>query len=243
MATMGMLATGAGAGLALTAKDGLEKAFSKFKPDYGDVTPDSADNPDYDDQFEDMNNPSYGDDDLPDDLKQYELDPDMADVPLYEGELSIEDDSVDYDGVYQENLPDDNENISIEDFEQDLSSEEVIDYHQQADNAQIDKAIEDYSTNDFLTDSAIEEVEVPQTESPLKTSESLPNDYRTYRKQAKLEDELFQYQFSEDLGQLETGQSAFKRGLAKTTTKNRQYRMNKKRMSAIEQRLAELRGE
>lgn len=237
MATMGMLATGAGAGLALTAKDGLEKAFSKFKPDYGEVTPDSADNLDYDDQFEDMNNPSYGDDDLPDDLKQYELDPDMADVPLYE------DDSVNYDGVYQENLSDDNENISIEDFEQDLSSEEVIDYHQQADNAQIDKAIEDYSTNDFLTDSAIEEVEVPQTESPLKTSESLPNDYRTYRKQAKLEDELFQYQFSEDLGQLETGQSAFKRGLAKTTTKNRQYRMNKKRMSAIEQRLAELRGE
>lgn len=237
MATMGMLATGAGAGLALTAKDGLEKAFSKFKSDYGEVTPDSADNLDYDDQFEDMNNPSYGDDDLPDDLKQYELDPDMADVPLYE------DDSVDYDGVYQENLPDDNENISIEDFEQDLSSEEVIDYHQQADNAQIDKAIEDYSTNDFLTDSAIEEVEAPQTESPLKTSESLPNDYRTYRKQAKLEDELFQYQFSEDLGQLETGQSAFKRGLAKTTTKNRQYRMNKKRMSDIEQRLAKLRGE
>ncbi len=237
MATMGMLATGAGAGLALTAKDGLEKAFSKFKPDYGEVTPDSADNLDYDDQFEDMNNPSYGDDDLPDDLKQYELDPDMADVPLYE------DDSVDYDGVYQENLSDDNENISIEDFEQDLSSEEVIDYHQQADNAQIDKAIEDYSTNDFLTDSAIEEVEAPQTESPLKTSESLPNDYRTYRKQAKLEDELFQYQFSEDLGQLETGQSAFKRGLAKTTTKNRQYRMNKKRMSDIEQRLAKLRGE
>lgn len=237
MATMGMLATGAGAGLALTAKDGLEKAFSKFKPDYGEVTPDSADNPDYDDQFEDMNNPSYGDDDLPDDLKQYELDSDMADVPLYD-----DDSTVDYDGVYQESLPD-NENISIEDFEQDLSSEEVIDYHQQADNAQIDKAIEDYSTNDFLTDSAIEEVEVPQTESPLKTSESLPNDYRTYRKQAKLEDELFQYQFSEDLGQLETGQSAFKRGLAKTTTKNRQYRMNKKRMSAIEQRLAELRGE
>ena len=59
----------------------------------------------------------------------------------------------------------------------------------------------------------------------------------------KLEDELFHYQSSDDLGQLETGQSAFKRGLAKTTTKNRQYRMNKKRMSDIEQRLAELRGE
>lgn len=239
MATMGMLATGAGAGLALTAKDGLEKAFSKFKPDYGEVTPDSADNPDYDDQFEDMNNPSYGDDDLPDDLKQYELDSDMADVPLYD------DSTVDYDGVYQESLPD-NENISIEDFEQDLSSEEVIDYHQQADNAQSDKAIEDYSTDNFSKASALEEVEVPQTESPLTTSDELPNDYRTYRKQAKvdkLEDELLQYQFSEDLGQLETGQSAFKRGLAKTTTKNRQYRMNKKRMSDIEQRLAELRGE
>lgn len=238
MATMGMLATGAGAGLALTAKDGFEKAFSKLKPDYGEVTPDSADNPDYDDQFEDMNNPSYGDD-LPDDLKQYELDPDMADVPLYG------DDSVDYDGVYQENLPD-NENISIEDFEQDLSSEEVIDYHQQADNAQSDKAIEDYSTDNFSKASALEEVEVPQTEFPLTTSDELPNDYRTYRKQAKadkLEDELLQYQFSEDLGQLETDQSAFKRGLAKTTTKNRQYRMNKKRMSDIEQRLAELRGE
>lgn len=240
MATMGMLATGAGAGLALTAKDGLEKAFSKFKSDYGEVTPDSADNPDYDDQFEDMNNPSYGDDDLPDDLKQYELDSDMADVPLYD-----DDSTVDYDGVYQESLPD-NENISIEDFEQDLSSEEVIDYHQQADNAQSDKAIEDYSTDNFSKDSAIEEVEVPQTESPLTTSDELPNDYRTYRKQAKadkLEDELLQYQFSEDLGQLETGQSAFKRGLAKTTTKNRQYRMNKKQMSDIEQRLAELRGE
>ncbi|MCL4889189.1 hypothetical protein [Streptococcus gallolyticus] len=240
MATMGMLATGAGAGLALTAKDGLEKAFSKFKPDYGEVTPDSADNPDYDDQFEDMNNPSYGDDDLPDDLKQYELDSDMADVPLYD-----DDSTVDYDGVYQESLPD-NENISIEDFEQDLSSEEVIDYHQQADNAQSDKAIEDYSTDNFSKASALEEVEVPQTESPLTTSDELPNDYRTYRKQAKvdkLEDELLQYQFSEDLGQLETGQSAFKRGLAKTTTKNRQYRMNKKRMSDIEQRLAELRGE
>lgn len=239
-ATAGAFIVGGGAGLALTAKDGIEKAFSKFKPDYGEVTPDSADNLDYDDQFEDMNNPSYGDDDLPDDLKQYELDPDMADVPLYE------DDSVDYDGVYQENLPDDNKNISIEDFEQDLSSEEVIDYHQQADNAQSDKAIEDYSTDNFSKDSAIEEVEVPRTESLLTTSDELPNDYRTYRKQAKadkLEDELLQYQFSEDLGQLETGQSVFKRGLAKTTTKNRQYRMNKKRMSDIEQRLAELRGE
>ncbi|SEF23530.1 hypothetical protein SAMN04487839_10577 [Streptococcus gallolyticus] len=247
MATMGMLATGAGAGLALTAKDGLEKAFSKFKPDYGEVTPDSADNPDYDDQFEDMGNPSYSEDDS----TVEEVEPDMADVPLYdEGEPSIEDDSVDYDGVYQESLADDslddNENVSIEDFEQDLSSEEAIDYHQQADNAQSDKAIEDYSTDNFSKDSAIEEVEVPQTESPLTTSDELPNDYRTYRKQAKvdkLEDELSHYQSSDDLGQLETGQSAFKRGLAKTTTKNRQYRMNKKRMSDIEQRLAELRGE
>lgn len=252
MATMGMIATGAGAGLALTAKDGLENAFSKFKPDYGEVTPDSADNPDYDDQFEDMGNPSYSEDDSTvEDVDFTEVDPDMADVPLYdESEPSIEDDSVDYDGVYQESLPDDslddNENVSIEDFEQDLSSEEAIDYHQQADNAQSDKAIEDYSTDNFSKDSAIEEVEVPQTESPLTTSDELPNDYRTYRKQAKvdkLEDELSHYQSSDDLGQLETGQSAFKRGLAKTTTKNRQYRMNKKRMSDIEQRLAELRGE
>ena len=252
MATMGMLATGAGAGLALTAKDGLEKAFSKFKPDYGEVTPDSADNSDYDDQFEDMGNPSYSDNDSTvEDVDFTEVDSDMADVPLYdEGEPSIEDDSVDYDSVYQESLPDgsldDNENVSIEDFEQDLSSEEAIDYHQQADNAQSDKAIEDYSTDDFSKDSAIEEVEVPQTESSLTTSDELPNDYRTYRKQAKvdkLEDELSHYQSSDDLGQLETGQSAFKRGLAKTTTKNRQYRMNKKRMSDIEQRLAELRGE
>ena len=251
MATMGMLATGAGAGLALTAKDGLEKAFSKFKPDYGEVTPDSADNPDYDDQFEDMGNPYSEDDSTVEDVDFTEVDPDMADVPLYdESEPSIEDDSVDYDGVYQESLPDDslddNENVSIEDFEQDLSSEEAIDYHQQADNAQSDKAIEDYSTDNFSKDSAIEEVEVPQIESPLTTSDEFPNDYRTYRKQAKvdkLEDELSQYQTSDDLGQLETGQSAFKRGLAKTTTKNRQYRMNKKRMSDIEQRLAELRGE
>ena len=247
-ATAGAFMVG-GAGLVLTAKDGLEKAFSKFKPDYGEVTPDSADNPDYDDQFEDMGNPSYSDDDSTvEDVDFTEVDPDMADVPLYdEGEPSIEDDSVDYDGVYQESLPDDslddNENVSIEDFEQDLSNEEAIDYHQQADNAQSDKAIEDYSTDNFSKDSAIEEVEVSPTESPLKTSESLPNDYRTYRKQAKLEDELSHYQSSDDLGQLETGQSAFKRGLAKTTTKNRQYRMNKKRMSAIEQRLAELRGE
>lgn len=239
-ATAGAFMVGGGAGLALTAKDGIEKAFSKLKPDYGEVLPDSADNSDYDDQFEDMNNPSYGDDDLPDDLKQYELDSDMADVPLYD-----DDSTVDYDGVYQESLPD-NENISIEDFEQDLSSEEVIDYHQQADNVQIDKAIEDYSTDDFSKDSAIEEVETPQTESPLRPSDELPNDYRTYRQQAKvdkLEDELSHYQSSDDLGQLETGQSAFKRGLAKTTTKNRQYCMNKKRMSDIEQRLAELRGE
>lgn len=251
MATMGMLVTGAGAGLALTAKDGLEKAFSKFKPDYGEVTPDSADNSDYDDQFEDMGSPSYSDDDSTvEDVDFKEVDPDLADVPLYdEGEPSI-DDSVDYDGVYQESLSDDslddNENVSIEDFEQDLSNEEAIDYHQQADNAQSDKAIEDYSTDNFSKDSAIEEVEVPQTESPLTTSDELPNDYRTYRKQAKvdkLEDELSHYQSSDDLGQLETGQSAFKRGLAKTTTKNRQYRMNKKRMSDIEQRLAELRGE
>lgn len=252
MATMGMLATGAGAGLALTAKDGLEKAFSKFKPDYGEITPDSADNSDYDDQFEDMDNPSYsGEDSIVEDADFKEVDPDLADVPLYdEGEPSIEDDSIDYDGVYQENLPDDslddNEDVSIEDFEQELASEKAIDYHQQADNAQGDQAIEDYSTDNFSKDSAIEEVEVPQTESPLKTSGDLPKDYRTYRKQAKvdkLEDELSQYQTSDDLGQLETGQSAFKRGLAKTTTKNRQYRMNKKRMSDIEQRLAELRGE
>lgn len=270
-ATAGAFIVGGGAGLALTAKDGLEKAFSKFKPDYGEITPDSADNSDYDDQFEDMNNPSYSEDDSTvEDVDFTEVDPDMADVPLYdEGEPSIEDDSIDYDGVYQENLPDDslddkvdydsvyheslsddslddNENVSIEDFEQDLSSEEAIDYHQQADNVQSDKAIEDYVTDDLSKDSAIEEVEVPQTESPLTTSDELPNDYRTYRKQAKvdkLEDELSQYQSSDDLGQLETGQSAFKRGLAKTTTKNRQYRMNKKRMSDIEHRLAELRGE
>lgn len=250
--TAGAFIVGGGAGLALTAKDGLEKAFSKFKPDYGEITPDSADNSDYDDQFEDMNNPSYSEDDSTvEDVDFTEVDPDMADVPLYdESEPSIEDDSVDYDGVYQESLPDDslddNENVSIEDFEQDLSSEEAIDYYQQADNAQSDKAIEDYSTDNFSKDSAIEEVEVPQTESPLTTSDELPNDYRTYRKQAKvdkLEDELSHYQSSDDLGQLETGQSAFKRGLAKTTTKNRQYRMNKKRMSDIEQRLAELRGE
>lgn len=251
-ATAGAFIVVGGAGLALTAKDGLEKAFSKFKPDYGEITPDSADNSDYDDQFEDMNNPSYSEDDSTvEDVDFTEVDPDMADVPLYdESEPSIEDDSVDYDGVYQESLPDDslddNENVSIEDFEQDLSSEEAIDYYQQADNAQSDKAIEDYSTDNFSKDSAIEEVEVPQTESPLTTSDELPNDYRTYRKQAKvdkLEDELSHYQSSDDLGQLETGQSAFKRGLAKTTTKNRQYRMNKKRMSDIEQRLAELRGE
>lgn len=251
-ATAGAFIVGGGAGLALTAKDGLEKAFSKFKPDYGEITPDSADNSDYDDQFEDMNNPSYSEDDSTvEDVDFTEVDPDMADVPLYdESEPSIEDDSVDYNGVYQESLPDDslddNENVSIEDFEQDLSSEEAIDYYQQADNAQSDKAIEDYSTDNFSKDSAIEEVEVPQTESPLTTSDELPNDYRTYRKQAKvdkLEDELSHYQSSDDLGQLETGQSAFKRGLAKTTTKNRQYRMNKKRMSDIEQRLAELRGE
>ena len=258
MATMGMLVTGAGAGLALTAKDGLEKAFSKIKPDYGEVTPDSADNPDYDEQFENMNNPLYSEDDSTvedgstvEDVDFTEVEPDMEDVSLYdEGEPSIEDDSVDYDGVYQESLPDDslddNENVSIEDFEQDLSSEEAIDYHQQADNAQSDKAIEDYSTDNFSKDSAIEEVEVPQTESPLTTSDKLPNDYRTYRKQAKvdkLEEELSHYQSSDDLGQLEIGQSAFKRGLAKTTTKNRQYHMNKKRMSDIEQRLAKLRGE
>lgn len=251
-ATAGAFIVGGGAGLALTAKDGLEKAFSKFKPDYGEVTPDSVDNPDYDEQFEDMNNPSYSDDDSTiEDVDFTEVEPDTADVPLYdEGEPSIEDDSIDYDGVYQESLPDDslddNENVSIEDFEQDLSSEEAIDYHQQADNAQSDKAIEDYSTDNFSKDSAIEEIEVPQIESPLTTSDELPNDYRTYRKQAKvdkLEDELSHYQSSDDLGQLETGQSAFKRGLAKTTTKNRQYRMNKKRMSDIEQRLAELRGE
>lgn len=242
-ATAGAFMVGGGAGLALTAKDGLEKAFSKLKPDYGEVTPDSADNPDDDDQFEDMDNPSYSDDSTIEDAGFTEVDPDMPDVPLYdEGEPSI-----DYDGIYQESLPDDslgdNGDVSIEDFEQDLSGEETIDYHQQADNAQSGKAIEDYSTDDFSTDSAIEEVEAPPTESPLKTSESLPSDYRTYRKQAKLEDELSQYQFSDDLGQLEIGQSAFKRGLAKTTTKNRQYRMNKQRMSAIEQRLAELRGE
>lgn len=250
-ATAGAFIVGSGAGLALTAKDGLEKVFSKFKPDYGEVTPDSADNSDYDDQFEDMGKPSYSDDSTVEAVDFKEVAPDLADVPLYdEGEPSIEDDSIDYDGVYQESLPDDslddNENVSIEDFEQDLSSEEAIDYHQQADNAQSDQAIEDYSTDNFSKDSAIEEVEVPQKESPLKTSGDLPKDYRTYRKQAKvdkLEDELSQYQTSDDLGQLETGQSAFKRGLAKTTTKNRQYRMNKKRMSDIEQRLAELRGE
>lgn len=246
-ATAGAFMVGGGAGLALTAKDGLEKAFSKLKPDYGEVTPDSTDNLDYDDRFEDMDNPLYSDDDSTIEEADFtEVDPDMSDVPLYdEGEPSI-----DYDGIYQESLPDDslgdNEDVSIEDFEQDLSGEEAIDYHQQADNAQSDKAIEDYSTDNFSKDSAIEEVEVPQTESPLRTSDELPNDYRTYLNQAKvdrLEDELSQYQSSDDLGQLETGQSAFKRGLAKTTTKNRQYRMNKKRMSDIEQRLAELRGE
>ncbi|MCY7177381.1 hypothetical protein [Streptococcus gallolyticus] len=260
IATAGAFVVGGGAGLALTAKDGLEKIASKFqKADYGKVTPDFVDNSDYDEQFEDMSNPSYSEDDSTvEDVDFKEVDPEMADLSPYdESEPSFEDSVIDYDGVYQENPSDtnsfddkefvlDKEDVSIEDFEQDLSSEEAIDYHQQADNAQSDKAIEDYSTDNFSKDSAIEEVEVPQTESPLTTSDELPNDYRTYRKQAKvdkLEDELSHYQSSDDLGQLETGQSAFKRGLAKTTTRNRQYRMNKKRMSDIEQRLAELRGE
>ncbi|WP_288588881.1 hypothetical protein [uncultured Streptococcus sp.] len=260
MATIGMLATGAGAGLALTAKDSLEKAFSKFqKADYAKATPDNI-NPDYDEPFNDTGKVPYGDDEsIIENPNFKEVDPEMSDIPLYdEDDLSIEDNMIDYDGVYQEEVPDTSssfedkeltleaEEVSIDDFEQDLSNEELVDYQQQADQSQSDKAIEDYSNQGFSQEFAIEEVETPQIEPSLKTSDELPNDYRTYRQQAKvdkLEDELSQYQSSDDLGRLETGQSAFKRGLAKTTTKNRQYRMNKKRMSDIEQRLAELRGE
>lgn len=310
LATSGLLVAGAGAGLALTVKDGIEKPFSKFqKSDYGEVTPNLVDSPDYDKQFEDMKDLSYGEgepsieevDPEKGGLPPYgeskpnieEVDSEKVDIPSYsENEPSIEDDKFDYDGVYQQNLSDSSfddeelvlnkEGVSIDDFEQDLSSEESVDYYQQADHIQSDSPVEHYPDQDFSYDSAIKEVEVPETDSllmtdyvqsdtpvehypdqdfshdsaikeevshidsSLKTSAELPNDYQTYRKQVKvdkLKDELSNYQSSDDLGHLETGESAFKRGLAKTTTKNRQYRMNKKRMSYIERRLAELRGE
>lgn len=251
----GSFIAGTGTGLALTTKDGLGKTLSSFQGDnYDETIPDLGDSADDDKPVSHLEN-STDYDDKPPDLAttinddDFDSEPDQIDASLYdEIEPIDENGGFDYDQVHQENVPDEvalesvaTKEMSLNDFEQELSSEELTDYHKQADSYQ-----EGDSDKDISMESSIEEGEIPQTESSLRTSDSLPTDYRTYRKQAKvdkLKKELSQYYSSEDLGRLETGQSAFKRGLAKTTTKNRQYRMNTKRMSAIEKRLAELRGE
>ena len=250
----GSFIAGTGTGLALTTKDGIGKTLSSFQGDnYDETIPDLGDSADDDKPVSHLEN-STDYDEMPSDLAttindDFDSEPNQIDGSLYDEIESIDENGgFDYDQVHQENVPDEvalesvaTKEMSLNDFEQELSSEELADYHKQADSYQ-----EGDSDKDISMDSPIEAREIPQTESSLRTSDSLPTDYRTYRKQAKvdkLKKELSQYYSSEDLGRLETGQSAFKRGLAKTTTKNRQYRMNIKRMSAIEKRLAELRGE
>lgn len=75
------------------------------------------------------------------------------------------------------------------------------------------------------------------------------SDYKFYKQKLKeekkinrLEEELSNYQQMADLSRL-NAVSPFKRGVAKVTSRKRQYEMNVKRARKIEQKLAELRGE
>lgn len=232
MATAGLVVAGAGTGLALTAKDGVDKAMNMVGQTYLGVNPNALEGEVLDGNLEEQN--------------YLESEPTES-LSLPEGLVTAEDEFVetpDYDGYYQGIVEDDSSqsNISIDDFEDELntydsvgSGEENTDvtnsaYHQ-------NQSVE---ANDFtnLDNQTINE----KAEAPSVTNE-LSKDFKTYQKQRKLEDELSQYQNAGDLGKLQgTKESAFKRGLSKTTTKSRQYRMNINQISNLERKLERMRG-
>lgn len=232
MATAGLVVAGAGTGLALTAKDGVDKAMNMVGQTYLGVNSNALEGEVLDGNLEEQN--------------YLESEPTES-LSLPEGLVTAEDEFVetpDYDGYYQGIVEDDSSqsNISIDDFEDELntydsvgSGEENTDvtnsaYHQ-------NQSVE---ANDFtnLDNQTINE----KAEAPSVTDE-LFKDFKTYQKQRKLEDELSQYQNAGDLGKLQgTKESAFKRGLSKTTTKSRQYRMNINQISNLERKLERMRG-
>lgn len=232
MVTAGLVVAGAGTGLALTAKDGVDKAMNMVGQTYLGVNPNALEGEILDGNLEEQN--------------YLESEPTES-LSLPEGLVTAEDEFVetpDYDGYYQGIVEDDSSqsNISIDDFEDELntydsvgSGEENTDvtnsaYHQ-------NQSVE---ANDFtnLDNQTINE----KAEAPSVTNE-LSKDFKTYQKQRKLEDELSQYQNAGDLGKLQgTKESAFKRGLSKTTTKSRQYRMNINQISNLERKLERMRG-
>lgn len=232
LATAGLVVAGAGTGLALTAKDGIDKAMNMGGQTYLGVNPNAFEGEVLDDNLEEQN--------------YLESEPTES-LSLSEDLVTAEDEFVetpDYDGYYQGIVEDDSSqsNIFIDDFEDELntydsfgSGEENTDvtnsaYHQ-------NQSVE---ANDFtnLDNQTMNE----KAEAPSVTNELL-KDFKTYQKQRKLEDELSQYQNAGDLGKLQgTKESAFKRGLSKTTTKSRQYRMNINQISNLERKLERMRG-
>ena len=267
LATTGLFLAGAGTGLSLTAKDAVAKAVSGLQGEghYDEISPDSEiEEPSFEESDPDLQeNTLYDNEEFEQEGTDFdEVDPDLVEDLSDNAIEPLLEETPDYDELYQEELPDESEatpkqDVAIEDFEEELANEEPTDYQQSTDNAnsleEFEPTLDSDETEDYQTQTDVASlggtVEDSQTNYPEETSDTskeLPKDYRTYQKQTKidrLEDELTQYHTSEDLGQLETGESAFRRGLAKTTTKSRQYRMNTKRITEIERQLSELRGE
>lgn len=233
VATAGLVVAGAGTGLALTAKDGIDKAMNMGGQTYLGVNPNALEGEVLDGSLGEQN--------------YLENEPTET-LLLSDGLVNAEDEFVetpDYDGYYQGIVEDDSSrsNVSIEDFEDELNTYDSVGYSGEENTDVTNNAYhqnQSVETNDFtnLDNQTInEKVEVPSVTSEL------PKDFKTYQKQRKLEDELSQYQSVGDLGKLQgTKESAFKRGLSKTTTKSRQYRMNINRISNLERKLERMRG-
>lgn len=232
MATAGLVVAGAGTGLALTAKDGVDKAMNMVGQTYLGVNPNALEGEVLDGNLEEQN--------------YLESEPTES-LSLSEGLVTAEDDFVetpDYDGYYQGIVEDDSSqsNISIDDFEDELNSYDSVGSGEE--NTDVTNSAyhhnQSVEANDFTNfdNQTINE----KAEAPSVTNE-LSKDFKTYQKQRKLEDELSQYQNAGDLGKLQgIKESAFKRGLSKTTTKSRQYRMNINQISNLERKLERMRG-
>lgn len=232
IATAGLVVAGAGTGLALTAKDGVDKAMNMVGQTYLGVNPNALEGEVLDGNLEEKN--------------YLESEPTEG-LSLSEGLVTAEDEFVetpDYDGYYQGIVEDDSSqsNISIDDFEDELNTYDSVGFGEE--NTDVTNSAyhqnQSVEANDFtnLDNQTINE----KAEAPSVTNE-LSKDFKTYQKQRKLEDELSQYQNAGDLGKLQgTKESAFKRGLSKTTTKSRQYRMNINQISNLERKLERMRG-
>lgn len=255
----GAYTLGAGAGLALSAKDGFDYLMSKggtkqFGAHTGPLEGQVYDIEDSDETYLPAPETLYlGDGLIMDEMggiddrtvfdsTSFYSDSSSEGEPYFEGETF---DSNDYfttiaDSGYKGN----SENSYQDSIYYDDGVEDIDQQYQ-------DHSFYGHSDEEYVPfeNANSDTVSTQSSHSPEESLiESFP-DYKTYRtrlkkekKMDRLEKELSEYHNVDDLSQLRAV-SPFKRGLAKVTSRKRQYKMNVKRARKIEQKLAELRGE